>query len=192
MDDQDNILVEKVLEGDTGSYRVIVDRHKSRIFYLGLRFFHNNEDAQDFAQEVFIKAFKKLYSFSGEVPFGAWLYRLAFNCAVNKYEFDKLRLTEPEEPEERRGYAYEEYTAPEKAAMDEELRGKVNDALADLPDAYKIVIRMHFFDHLTYGEISEITDIPVNTIKSHVSRAKKLIKDVLSSYVSFLDPGPDG
>ncbi len=189
MDDSDNDLAEKVLDGDTAAYRTIVDRHKARIFYLGLRFFHNNEDAEDFAQEVFVRAYKKLYSFRGEVPFGAWIYRLAFNCAINMYEFDKLRLTDPEEPGERDSYVYEEYSAPEKAAIDGELRRKVNDALVDLPDAYKIVIRMHYFDRLSYPDISDITGIPVNTIKSHVSRAKKIIRKSLSPYISMFDEG---
>jgi RNA polymerase sigma-70 factor (ECF subfamily) len=191
MDESDNSLVEKVLDGETEIFRTLIDRHKSRIYYLGLRFFHNNEDAEDFAQDVFLKAFNNLYSFKGEVPFGAWLYKLAFNAAVNKYEFDKLRLTDIAEPVEQIAYEHEEYSAPERETMNSELREKINDALALLPDTYKIVIRMHFFDSLTYAEISDITDIPVNTIKSHVSRAKKLIRDVLSPYVSLSDPDTD-
>jgi RNA polymerase sigma-70 factor (ECF subfamily) len=183
MDNYDNELVEKVLDGETEAFRIIVDRHKAKIFYLGLKFFHNDEDAEDFAQEVFLRTFKKLGSFLGNVPFGAWLYRIAFNCAVNKYHFDHRRLTVPEEPIEPAEYLYEEYTGPEKALMDDELRTNMNEALSKLPDAYSIVIRMHYYDRLSYGEISEITDIPVNTIKSHISRAKKLIKKMIEPQV---------
>jgi RNA polymerase sigma-70 factor, ECF subfamily len=183
MNDYDNDLVEKVLEGDIGAFRIIVDRNKGKIFYLGLKFFHNNEDAEDFAQDVFLKAFKKLYSFRGEVPFGAWLYRLAFNLAVNKYHFDKLRLTDPGEPPDQEPVLYEKYSGPEKETMYEELRNKINNALARLPEVYAIVIRMHFYDRLTYSDISEITDIPVNTVKSHILRAKKMIRNALSSYI---------
>jgi RNA polymerase sigma-70 factor (ECF subfamily) len=182
-DNDDNVLAERVLEGETGAFSVIVDRHKEKMYYLGLRFFHNNEDAEDFAQDVFLQAFKKLSSFSGEVPFGAWLYRIAFNLAVNKYHFDRVRLTDPGEPADFRANVFEEYTSPEMAMMYEELRNKVSDALTQLPEAYTLVIRMHYYDRLTYGEISEITDIPVNTIKSHISRAKKMIRNILSSYV---------
>ena len=179
MNNYDNDLVEKILEGDTEAFRAIVDRHKAKVYYLGLKFFHNAQDAEDFAQDVFLKVFKKLGSFLGDVPFGAWLYRIAFNCAVNKYHYDHRRLTDPEEPTEADEYLYEKYSGPEKSLANEEIRKKVNEALEKLPEAYSIVIRMHYFDGLTYTDISEITDIPVNTIKSHILRAKKLIKQLI-------------
>jgi RNA polymerase sigma-70 factor, ECF subfamily len=182
MDNYDERLIEQVLEGDIDAFRVLVDRHKAKVFFLGLKFFHNNEDAEDFAQDVFLRAYKKLYMYRREVPFGAWLYRLSFNCAINKYKFDKNRLTDIEEPDLAFVTTYEQYSDPEKRAFYRDLKEKVNRILATLPEAYVIVIRMHFFDRLSYREISEITDIPVNTIKSHILRAKLIIKKALEPF----------
>ena len=170
---EDNVLVARVLSGDHNVFRWIVDRHQGRIFYLGLRFLRNLQDAEDFAQEVFIRAYRKLESFSGKVPFGAWLYRLAFNLAINDYHVSRRRLAEVD---------YQELPlsdpglSPEAELLATETRDVVKEALKSLPDAYKIVIRMHFFDGLSYPEISRATGLPVNTIKSHVFRAKRLIR----------------
>ena len=174
----DNVLVARVLSGDRNSFRSIVDRHQGRVFYLGLRFLRNLQDAEDFAQEVFIRAYRKLESFSGKVPFGAWLYRLAFNLAVNDYHVSRRRLAEVD----YQGLPLSDPSlSPEAELVATETRGVVKDALKTLPDAYKIVIRMHFFDGLSYPEISRATGLPVNTIKSHVFRAKRLIRKQLGT-----------
>ncbi|MBN1411982.1 MAG: RNA polymerase sigma factor [Spirochaetales bacterium] len=170
----DNDLVKSVKRGDIEAFGTLVERHQSRLFFLGIKFFHNQEDAEDFAQEVFLKVFEKLTMFSGKVPFGAWLYKIAFNHAVNKYHVAKtLALAEQELPEDKE----------ESVVIDdwdrEQLKEEVNLALTELTDLSNIIIRMHFYDGLGYAEISDIMDIPVNTIKSHVHRAKKLIYNIL-------------
>jgi RNA polymerase sigma-70 factor, ECF subfamily len=173
----DNRLVECVRNGDTEAFGMIVERHKNRLYYLGLKFFHNQEDAEDFLQEVFLKAYEKLSSFRGVVPFGAWLYKLAFNLAVNRYHVNKAALLK--EAESIPDIAEE----PVAASLDWErieTVAEVNDAIRELPALYSLIIRMHFFDGFTYNEVSEIMDIPVNTVKSHIFRAKKLIVRLLN------------
>jgi len=81
----DNELVRRVLDGDLAAYRTIVERHQGRLFYIGLKFLHSNEDAEDFAQEAFLRAYERLGSYRGSGSFSAWLYRVAFNLAVNRY-----------------------------------------------------------------------------------------------------------
>ena len=175
----DNELVKHVLTGRIDAYREIVARHQARVFYMGLKFFHNRHDAEDYAQEVFLKTFEKLRTFKAEVPFASWLNKIAYNMAVNQYHKRKRAHVEvalPCEPQDTS-------LSPETRLLRGELREKVRKVLKKIPDIYKPVINLHFFEGLSYPEISRTLSIPVNTIKSHVFRAKQLIRQRLDSYV---------
>ncbi len=176
---EDNALVEIVLFEDKSAYRILVERHQARIFYMGLKFLANENDAEDFTQEVFLLAFRKLKSFSGKVPFSAWLYRIAYNHAVNKYRQRIKRVMETEYTDIYEG----NQSLPEKKLLKDEVKRYIRKALQKLPDKYNIILKMHFFDGLNYKEISKILGKPINTIKSHVLRAKDILKKEIGNYL---------
>ncbi len=182
----DNLLVSRILEGQIDAYREIVARYQARVFYIGLKFFHNRHDAEDYAQEVFLKAFEKLQSFKGEVPFSSWLNKIAYNMAVNHYHKRRRTHVEVALPVEPRDTSI----GPEARLLRNELRERVRKVLKKIPDIYKPVINLHFFEGLSYPEISRVLSIPVNTIKSHVFRTKQLLRSRLGVYVlSYLEEG---
>jgi len=182
----DNELVCRILEGRIEVYREIVARHQARIFYLGLKFFHNRHDAEDYAQEVFLKTFEKLRTFKAEVPFASWLNKIAYNMAVNQYHKRKRTRVEVALPCE----PLDTSLSPEIHLLRGELREKVQKVLKKIPDIYKPVINLHFFEGLSYPEISRALSIPVNTIKSYVFRAKQLLRSRLGTYVyGYLEEG---
>jgi RNA polymerase sigma-70 factor (ECF subfamily) len=182
----DNEFVKHILAGQIEAYREIVNRHQARIFYLGLKFFHNRHDAEDYAQEVFLKTFEKLRTFKAEVPFASWLNKIAYNMAVNQYHKRKRTHVEvalPCEPEDIS-------LSPETRLLRSELREKVRKVLEKIPDIYKPVINLHFFEGLSYPEISRSLSIPVNTIKSYVFRVKQLLRSRLGNYIhGYLEEG---
>jgi RNA polymerase sigma-70 factor (ECF subfamily) len=171
----DNELVRRVLAGEVEAYGELVARHQARVFYLGLKFLRRNEDAEDFAQEVFIRAYEKLSSFQGSVPFAAWLYRIAYNLAVNKYHLKKRQLQAVNTVDILPDLSF----SPEHHLLAEELSEWVRKSLAKIPEIYHVLIRMHFFEGLSYPEISKTLEMPVNTIKSYIFRAKELIRQRL-------------
>ena len=171
----DNDLVRRVLAGEVEAYGTIVARHQARVFYLGLKFLRRSEDAEDFAQEVFIRAYEKLASFQGGVPFAAWLHRIAFNLAVNKYHLKKRQA----QPVSTVDLLPDSSYSPEHRLLSEELAEWVRKTLHKIPEIYHVLIRMHFFEGLSYPEISRALQIPVNTIKSYIFRAKELIRQRL-------------
>jgi RNA polymerase sigma-70 factor, ECF subfamily len=171
----DNTLVKEVLWGNHNAFRTLIERHQGKIYYLGLKFFRNAEDAEDFSQDVFIRVYDKLKTFKGEVSFSGWLYKLAFNLAVNAYRVKRLTMS----PLESHGEIEDSAVTPESAALEHETQNIVQKLIASLPRSYHIAIKMHYFDGLSYPEIAEITEIPVNTIKSHIRRAKELISSGL-------------
>ena len=176
MENDDADLVRKVLSGDVQQYRVIVERHQSRILFMGLKFLHRLEDAEDFTQEVFLRAFEKLSLYSGKGPFAAWLYRLAYHVAVNTHQGSRQAFLEEEIDEQA---LPGNLPSAEDALASRESAESVGRALKWLPARYSLVVRMHYFDGLSYPEIADILDVPVNTIKSYIFRAKEIIRSRL-------------
>jgi RNA polymerase sigma-70 factor (ECF subfamily) len=168
----DNLLVRRVLQGEVEAYGTIVARHQARVFYLGLKFLRRSEDAEDFAQEVFIRAYQKLLSFQGNVPFAAWLYRIAYNLAVNKYHLKKRQVQAVNTVELLPDSSF----SPEHHLLAEELAEWVRKTLHKIPEIYDLLIRMHFFEGQSYPEISKALEMPVNTIKSYIFRAKAMLR----------------
>ncbi len=197
-------LVRRIIEGDTEAFRFVVEQHQTRIFYLGLKFLKDREEAEDFAQEVFLRAFERLDSFKGEGPFAGWIYRIAFNLAATKYRVARRFLTESwdderDSPAESGFVPLEPRYGPpvlppslegsaertgevEQKVIQAESADEVNRALRKLPGRFAVLVKMHFYDGLTYPEISEILNMPINTIKSYIHRAKKAIRRLLTGH----------
>mgnify|MGYP006289147095 FL=1 len=179
----DNDLVRDVVDGDVEAYSELVKRHQSRIFFLGLKFLKNYEEAEDFAQEVFIKGFEKLESFSGKVPFSAWLFRIGYNHGVNRYRSVSGKPVNEEFQEERDGEQEHRDDGPEDEIVRKEEKNQVREILKKLPEIYNIVIRLRFFDGLSYAEIAEALGKPVNTVRSHIFRAKQQVRELYERYL---------
>lgn len=175
----DNELVKRVLKGETEAYRALVERHQSRVFYIGLRFLRNPEEAEDFAQDVFVRAYERLRSFSGKVPFSAWLYRVAYNLAVNRYHVKKREIAHVpveglELPDPKSG--------PEGEVLRGEAAQLLRQKLAELPRIYQLVLKMRFFEGFPYQRMAEALKVPVNTVKSYVHRAKGVLAEKLRTH----------
>lgn len=174
----DNELVARVLKGEIEAFRGLVERHQSRVFYLGLRFFRKPEEAEDFAQDVFVRAYERLRSFSGQVPFSAWLYRVAFNLAVNRYHVQKREII----PAPVEGVT-DAAAGPEGEALKGELTEVVREKLVELPRIYQLVLKMRFFEGYHYRGMARALQVPVNTVKSYVHRAKAILRGKLQGYL---------
>jgi RNA polymerase sigma-70 factor (ECF subfamily) len=164
-----------VLDGDTEAFAVLVRRHRSRVTRLGMSFFRDEEEAADFTQDVFVKAYTALASFKGRSLFSTWLLRIAYNTAINskKRKRDQVSLDPDMEIAGAPG-ADDEH-------MREETARTVREAMAELPPRQALCIELYFYYDLKYSEISEMTGFPVNTIKSHVFRAKRILRERLGA-----------
>jgi len=175
-DDEDRIIVAQVVAGQKELFRLLVKRHEQAIYGMGISFFRNTEDASDFAQEVFLKTFRNLSRFEGRSRFSTWLYKIAYNTAINNItrKKDYHSLVEDE-------------TAPDNDTPERELlrslaRDAVREAITELPERFRVCVDLFFFYDRSYQEIEAITGFPVNTIKSHVFRAKKILREKLGGY----------
>jgi RNA polymerase sigma-70 factor (ECF subfamily) len=171
----DEEAIGRVLDGDTEAFAILVRRHEARVKRLGMSFFHDEEDAADFAQDVFVKAYSALASFKGRSLFSTWLLRIAYNTAINSKKRRREQLSLDPEMDIVGSPGTDETQLREEAA------NAVREAMAGLPPRQALCIELYFYYDLKYAEISEVTGFPVNTIKSHVFRAKRILRERLGN-----------
>ncbi len=171
----DQLIVEQILGGQKELFRLLVQRHQKPVFSMGFSFFRNQEDAADFVQEVFLKAFQNLPHFERKARFSTWLYRIAYNTALNGIKRNKEYLSLAENAEQP------DFDTPEKKVLQIVTQEAIGEAMEELPERFRICVDLYFFYDRSYQEIEVITGYSINTVKSHVFRAKKILREKLES-----------
>lgn len=179
-DDSDQQLVLRVQAGDKSAFDLLVRKYQHRVLKLVGRFVSDAAEAEDVAQEAFIKAYRALASFRGDSAFYTWLYRIAINTAKNALvsnrrrpvDFD-LDLQDPEQYD--RHARLKEGDTPEGVLLTEEIRNVVERAMEQLPEDLRTAIVLRELEGLSYEEIAEAMDCPVGTVRSRIFRAREAI-----------------
>lgn len=177
-DQEDLAVVRSVLGGDRNAFRRLVEKYQPAVSAIGRRTVTVGEDLKDFVQDVFLKAFTHLGQFSGKGRFYSWLMRIAYTTAINR---NQRKIPEvPTDPEflSRLWYASRE-REPDRATERILLWESIISAIRELPGQLAIAVELFFVLGLRYREIAEMTGIPVNTLKSHVYRARRLLQERL-------------
>jgi RNA polymerase sigma-70 factor, ECF subfamily len=179
-DDSDQQLVERVQAGEKAAFDLLVRKYQHRVLKLVSRFVSDAAEAEDVAQEAFLKAYRALASFRGDSAFYTWLYRIAINTAKNALvsnrrrpvDFD-LDLQDPEQYD--RHARLKEGDTPEGVLLTEEIRTVVERAMEQLPEDLRTAIVLRELEGLSYEEIAEAMDCPVGTVRSRIFRAREAI-----------------
>ena len=178
-DDEDKLIVDQIVSGQKELFRLIVNRHERAVYGMGMSFLRNAEDASDFAQEVFLKVYQNLSRFEGRSRFSTWLYKVAYNTAINNVTRKKEYLSLAEDE------IVIENDNPERNLLRRLARDAVSEAVKELPERFRVCVDLFFFYDRSYNEIELITGYPVNTIKSHVFRAKRILRTKLAAYAGL-------
>lgn len=171
---EDLILCADILAGNTRSFAVLAEKYRKRIFGLGYGFFKNPDDAEDFLQDVLVKVYVSLASFRKESRFSTWLMRIAYNTAINSKKRKREYTSLAEDFE-----VIDTSNTPEQECLLAASRKAIHTAVDELPERYRVCVDLFFFYDMPYADISEVTGLPVNTIKSHVFRAKRMLREQL-------------
>ena len=179
-DDNDQQLVQRVQKGDKAAFDLLVLKYQHRVLKLVSRFVNDAAEAEDVAQEAFLKAYRALPAFRGDSAFYTWLYRIAINTAKNALvsnrrrpvDFD-LDLQDPDQYE--RQARLKEADTPEGVLLTDEIRLVVEKALEQLPEDLRTAIVLRELEGLSYEEIAEAMDCPVGTVRSRIFRAREAI-----------------
>ncbi len=152
------------------------------LYSLGLRLFRNQpEEANDFVQDVYLRARKKYSLFQGKSKFSTWLYRLALNHGLNTLNKKKKVLLSEKEELSQAGelvFSTEEESVLDRI-IDKEVSEKIRAELDELPEAYRLCLVLYYFEKMTYVDIAEKLSLKEGTVKSHIHRGKKLLRDSL-------------
>jgi RNA polymerase sigma-70 factor, ECF subfamily len=176
----DLALVERVQRGERAAFDVLVLRYQQKVLKLVQRYIRDPMEAEDVAQEAFIKAFRAIGSFRGDSAFYTWIYRIAINTAKNALVASKRRpvnfgidVQDPEQGDLEARLTDGE--TPEQLVLTEEIRETVNQAMGDLPEELRTAIVLREIDGLSYEEIAASMDCPVGTVRSRIFRAREAI-----------------
>ena len=162
------------------AYGELVQRFQSAVFSVCYRLVGERAEAEDLAQDAFIRAYQHLASYDPRLPFGPWVRRIAANLCINRLHA-RQELQMPAEDEVYDPPAPAEQN-PEAVRVQGEMAEAVWSAIHSLPPAYRVVIELSHFEGLSYAEMAQTLDLPLSDVKSHLFRARKRLAKIMRSY----------
>jgi len=176
----DKELVQRVQQGDKKPFDLLVLKYQNRIIKLVSRYVREPGDAQDIAQEAFIKAYRALPDFRGDSAFYTWLYRIAINTAKNHVVALSRRPVEAR-LENADGEQIDvedlqkDIETPENLLLANEIKQTILDAMDKLPEDLRVALTLREVEGLRYDEIAETMDCPIGTVRSRIFRAREAV-----------------
>jgi RNA polymerase sigma-70 factor (ECF subfamily) len=187
-------LVERVQSGDREAFSLLVSKYQRKLLRLVMRLVRDPAEAEDVAQEAFIKAYRALPNFRGESAFYTWLYRIGVNTAKNWLVANGRRMPTMSEVVDddtegiEEGILLRDDETPDRVLMSRQIGETVNAAMDALPEDLRTAISLREIEGLSYEEIAQVMDCPIGTVRSRIFRAREAIAARLKP---LLDTAPD-
>jgi len=179
VDPTDRDLVLRTRRGEVEAFGEVVARYQQTVFNVCFRMLGERMEAEDVAQETFIRAYKRLETFDVERPFGPWIHRVATNVCLNHIRKQKPESYEFDEERDLSSAAARE--EPEASLQNVQATEQVHRAIVALPGNYRAVIELRHYQEMSYSEIAEALELPLSDVKSHLYRARKRLAKLLSA-----------
>ena len=176
----DKELVKRAQKGDKNAFDALVTKYQYKVVNLVTRFVKDGDEAQDVAQEAFIKAYRGITKFRGDSAFYTWLYRIAINSAKN-YIVSQSRKTpayavDVEDAEHMESATVmRDLDTPEGSMLTQEIENTVYQAIKELPEDLKTAITLRELEGMSYEEIANVMECPIGTVRSRIFRAREAI-----------------
>ncbi len=172
---EDYDLIKCCLNGNQEAFAELVSRYKNLVYSVILRMINDHEEANDLAQEVFIKVYKNLDKYSPEYKFSTWIMRITTNLVIDFRRKKKQEIISIDDIE----YEPASFDTPEVSYIEKEQKNLLNLAIKNLPDMYKIPIVLYHQQGLSYQEIGDIIGEPLSKVKNRIFRGRKMLKENL-------------
>ena len=174
----DIYYIEQILAGNSNSFSYIVDRHKNKAYNLAFRICGNHQDAEELAQDSFVKAYRSLGGFKMKSSFATWLYRIVYNTAISHVRIKKKGVLSLEDfPADATDFIGS--NTSEEEAEREYRSSLVNFALQKIAEEERGLISLYYYDELSTDEISDITGITKSNIKVKLFRARQKMQEII-------------
>ena len=190
----DQALVERVQAGDKQAFGLLVTKYQRKLLRLVSRIVKDPAEAEDVAQEAFIKAYRALATFRGESAFYTWLYRIGVNTAKNwlaangRRMYASTDIRDDDDEPVNEGDLLPDVETPERMLMTKQIGDTVNAAMEELPDELRTAVTLREIEGLSYEDSAQVMDCPIGTVRSRIFRAREAIAGKLRP---LLDSGPD-
>jgi RNA polymerase sigma-70 factor (ECF subfamily) len=172
---EDSDLVAATLAGNSEAFGTLVERYDRAVFNLTLRTLRDREEAKDTTQETFFKAFRSLRTFRPTAKFSTWIFAIAYHACCDRLARRK-RYSDAELPDRA-----DPNPGPELLAERRDETGRLRAAIDALPDKYRVAVTLYHLQGRQYEEIARVLDLPMGTVKTHLFRAKELLRKRLSN-----------
>jgi len=180
-------LVDRFKNGDQIAFDILVERHNNRAFQIAYSVLTSREDAEEVAQDVFVRIYKALPNFRGDSAFTTWMYRIAINLARNKYRWNKTRGSQRtysidapidggDDNSKKSFDPADERQDPHGQAVLKELKQNISNEIEKLPPLYRQALILRNVENLSYDSIAKLLNCKLGTIKSRIARAREELR----------------
>ncbi|BDD10486.1 ECF RNA polymerase sigma factor SigW [Fulvitalea axinellae] len=182
---EDFAHIDRAVQGDQQAYAELMKRYRKPVYHMILKMIRNVDDAEDLTIEAFAKAFKNLHKFKKDYTFSTWLFRIATNNCIDfirkkRLETMSIDSTYTDDNGEVVGIDVRDSDLnPQEVAIKSQKIDLVRTFVTQLPPKYQRLVRLRYFDELSYDEISKTLDAPLGTIKAQLHRARELMYDLV-------------
>jgi RNA polymerase sigma-70 factor (ECF subfamily) len=182
---KDFMLVLRAKDGDQKAYTALMQRYTDSLYFLALKIVNNKDDAMDLTLETFAKAFENIEKYKPDFAFSTWIFKIATNNCIDFIRKKRLNvvslqsLTE-EYRNDRQLQVISDILNPEETSIKKEESEKLKNILEHLPQRYRTLIILKYYDEKSYEEISQQLDLPLGTVKAQLSRARELMSNIMN------------
>lgn len=182
MTTNDQHYINLIIDGDTNAFTVLVNRYKDLVYTLTLRMMKNREEAEEVAQDTFIKAYKSLSKFKGDSKFSTWIYKIAYHTSLDRLKKNRKHFND---------VPIDEFTEHQIKTIDnalfklekEEQSKAIQNCIALLPSEDSFLLTLYYFDEMTLDEIAKTVNLKTNNIKVKIHRSRKKLATVLKRHL---------
>ena len=184
-------LIGRIKNGAHDEFQVLVRRYQGRVYSVAYRLMGNPEEAEDVAQEAFLRAYQNLGRFEGQSSFYTWVYRITTNLALSRLKYLERRgrgktesMEQPRDETDRKALdPVDTEPNPRQRLMEQDLEGKISEALRRLPAIFRTIVVLRDVEDKSYAEVAQLTGLPVGTVKSRLHQGRAKLQQKLAEFL---------
>lgn len=178
----DHELVSRIARGDKQAFRLLIKQNERLVAHMVARLIDRDEDREELCQDVFLRVYEKIKEFNFQSKLSTWIATIAYRSGINHLRKKKIQLSDIPEEESFTSH-FISSDNPHESLEDNETEVMTLKLIEQLPPHYKTILTLYHVDHMTYGEIGEVTGMPEGTVKNYLFRARHLLKEKVKQYL---------